>query len=77
LNSPKYIEKALSKSEFINLSVTAPKDIMAPFEYLKKLFNMPKNENIKVSLAKGSNGTVAKLSDGDFIGKDEGPGART
>jgi len=77
INSPKYIEKALSKSELINISVIAPKDIMAPFEYLKKVFNLPKNENIKISLAKGSNGTVAKLSDGDFIGKDEGPGART
>lgn len=77
LNSPKYIEKALSKSEFINVSVIDPKETVDPFEYLKKVFNMPKEKSIRVSLSKGTNGSVAKLSDGDFIGKDEGPGART
>jgi len=75
--SPNHIKKLLSKSPLININVKNPKETISPFEYLKKCFNKPKDETIEISLSGGSNGTISKLSDGDFIGKDEGPGMRS
>ena len=77
INSPRHIMKMLSKSELINAKVVDPKEIVAPFEYLKESFKMPKSEEIKISLSNGSNGSIKKISDADFIGKDDGPGSRT
>lgn len=77
VSSPKHITKMLSKSELINIKIVDPKEVISPFEYLKKSFNMPKSENIKISLSGGTNGSISKISDTDFIGKDEGPGTRT
>ena len=77
IDSPRHLEKVLSKSELVNIKVVDPSEVVAPFDYLKEIFNMPKNENIKISLSNGSNGSVKKLSDADFIGKDNGPGERT
>jgi len=77
INSPRHIEKLLSKSELVNIKVVNPGEIVAPFDYLKEIFNMPKSESIKITLSNGSNGSVKKISDGDFIGKDNGPGERT
>jgi phage tail sheath protein FI len=82
LSAASYIEKRLSKSEMIKITVKAPDKPIIPFEYIKAAFGAEKpkegeEEDIKVSLVGGSNGTSASLTDGDFIGKDEGPGART
>ena len=75
--SPNHIEKAMSKSQLVNISIKTQKEIIAPFDYFKKCLDKPKETSIKISLSGGSNGSVLKLSDGDFIGKDEGPGQRT
>lgn len=76
--SPNCIDKLLSKSELININFTElGKNSTPPFEYLKNVFKSKDDEFIKINLSEGNDGTVAKLTDDDFIGKDEGPGART
>jgi len=77
--SPNCINKVLSKSELINIEIEEfGKDSTPPFDYLKSVFKSKEEEEfIKINLSKGNDGTVAKLTDADFIGKDDGPGART
>ena len=76
--SPNYIEKILSKSEIINFSIKElSKTPVIPFNYLKDVLKIKDDDKIKISLTGGTDGSVAKLTDGDFIGKDNGPGART
>ncbi|MCL2311370.1 MAG: phage tail sheath subtilisin-like domain-containing protein [Firmicutes bacterium] len=74
--SPSYMEKALSRSELVNVYVKPPEKTLIPIEYIKSEFK-GKEDKIKFSLTGGSSGTAAKLTDGEFIGKDEGPGLRT
>jgi phage tail sheath protein FI len=76
ISSPSFIEKVLSKSEIIELTASSPTDIKQPIEIIKSAFNSKENE-VVVNLKGGSSGTAKSLTDGDFIGKDEGPGSRT
>ncbi|MDR2074586.1 MAG: phage tail sheath subtilisin-like domain-containing protein [Oscillospiraceae bacterium] len=76
VSSPSFIEKKLSKSEVIEIHSKVPEKPTVPFEFVKSIFSGEEGE-VKVMLAGGSNGSSSSLTDGDFIGKDEGPGART
>ena len=76
--SPNCMNKVLSKSELINIIFKdIEKNTTPPFEYLKNLFKSKEEEFIKINLSEGNDGTVTSLTDDDFIGKDDGPGART
>ncbi|BED92348.1 MAG: phage tail sheath subtilisin-like domain-containing protein [Candidatus Paraimprobicoccus trichonymphae] len=75
-DSPNFLEKKLSRSEFIDINVKIEKSVTAPIEVVRQIFGGEGNK-ICISLKGGNNGSSANLTDGDFIGKDEGPGART
>ena len=74
--SPSFIEKAMSKSELVNLTAKPVEEAVVPMDVVRQVFG-GKEEVICVELSGGTNGTAASLTDADFIGKDEGPGSRT
>lgn len=76
VSSPMFIEKAMTKSEIVNLTAKPVEGAVVPIDAVKQIFG-GEGESVKVSLAGGTNGTAAALTDADFIGKDEGPGSRT
>lgn len=73
--SPNFIEKVVSKSEFIMLKAEPESKAVAPIDVVRQVYDVEGDE-IKVSLSGGTNGTAAKLTDDDFIGQDKGPGLR-
>ena len=75
-SSPAFIEKAMAKSSIVTLMAQPSDSAVAPIDVVKQVFGGD-DEKIKVTLAEGENGSVAALSDDDFIGKDGGPGARS
>ncbi|MDR1364870.1 MAG: phage tail sheath subtilisin-like domain-containing protein [Oscillospiraceae bacterium] len=76
ISSSSFIEKKLSRSELVLFRALAPTSIKPPINIIKEAF-ASEEEEVSVMLKGGSNGTSKNLTDGDFIGKDEGPGART
>ena len=75
-SAPSFIEKVMSKSEIVSVKAQPTEEAVSPLDVVKQVFS-GKGDAIKVTLSGGFNGTAASLSDADFIGKDEGPGART
>lgn len=73
---PNYIEKMMSKSELVDVNAVPVTEAIAPVELLNMELGSEK-EDVKLQLSGGLNGTMAALTDGDFIGVDNGPGART
>ena len=76
VSSPLFVEKALSKSELINLKAQPVEGAVMPIDVIKQVFGID-GDNIQITLSGGINGTAGSLTDADFIGKDEGPGSRT
>lgn len=76
VSSPSFIEKAMSKSEIVNLTAKPCESAVDPMDVIRQVFG-GKGDEIKVSLSGGTTGTAATLTDDDFIGKDEGPGSRS
>lgn len=76
ISAANYIEKQLSKSNLVKVSVQATGAPVAPIDILNDTFGVQKNV-FKIFLKNGSNGTKAAINDGSFIGEDKGPGART
>ncbi|GMB10560.1 MAG: phage tail sheath subtilisin-like domain-containing protein [Candidatus Improbicoccus devescovinae] len=79
ISSPDYIDKKLSKSDLVSIQAKPPQESKSPFDVIKTAFGAEttEEEEIKVTLTGGANGTATNLNDGDFIGKDDGPGSRT
>lgn len=76
VSSPLFIEKAVSKSELISLKARPVEGPVVPIDAIKQVFGI-EGEKVELELSGGTDGTAAALTDADFIGKDEGPGART
>lgn len=77
-SSPLFIEKAAAKSELISLKAKPINGSVVPIDAIKQVFGIEEDkEKVEIELTGGTNGTAATLTDADFIGKDEGPGART
>jgi len=73
---PNYMEKLMSKSELVDVTAVHNSEAIDPVELIQIALeddNLP----VKLQLSGGANGTMAALTDGDFIGVDNGPGART
>lgn len=71
--SPDYIEKRMGRSELVKIACT-------PDDRLKNPVEMILGDGIfdgSVTLSGGSDGTLASVNDGTFIGEDLGPGNRT
>ncbi len=71
-----YLAKQLSKSELVSVEIFSLDAAKDPMEALRAAFGSDKT-SFKILLKDGKNGTAAALSDGDFIGTDNGPGSRT
>lgn len=76
ITTPNFIEKLMSKSELVDVTAAANSEAVDPVELVRLAVEDGK-ETVKLQLSGGANGTAASLSDGDFIGVDNGPGART
>lgn len=76
VSSSNFISKQLEKSEIVNVKANAVTDAIAPIDVIKDAFGVDKDE-FKILLKNGSSGTLAALSDADFMGTDKGPGMRT
>lgn len=74
--SPAFVEKTMAKSEIVDVKATPTSEAVSPMDVIRQVFT-GRNEDIVVTLSGGTNGTAVKLSDGDFIGVDKGPGERT
>lgn len=72
--SPDYLDKRLEKSEFVEINYKGGSDIASP---LSILTDDEEALNLVINLSGGTDGTMSKLSAGDFIGLDQGPGNRT
>ncbi len=73
---PNFIEKAMAKSELVNLKAQPMEEAVSPLDVVKQVFDV-EGEEVKITLSGGQDGTASNLTDADFIGKDEGPGSRT
>ena len=74
IQATNYIEKKTTKSDLVNLKfIGSTKEITDPFQ----LIAGEDAEQVKLVLKGGTNGSVANVGAGDFIGQDNGPGART
>lgn len=73
---PNFIEKLMSKSELVDVTAADNSEAIDPVELIRLAVDDDK-DSIKLQLSGGANGTAASLTDGDFIGEDKGPGART
>lgn len=76
ISAPSFIEKRMVKSDLVNIRIKPIKDMLPPMEIVKSVFGGESGE-VKALLKGGLNGSAASLTDADFIGKDNGPGART
>lgn len=76
ISAANYIEKALSKSELVHVTMTPNDQPIAPIALIRKAFGVDK-ESVRITLKDGKDGSAAALTDGDFIGEDKGPGMRT
>ena len=76
ITTPNFIEKIMAKSELVDVTATANDQAVAPIELVKQASGCDKDV-VKLQLSGGGNGTASALTDGDFIGDDKGPGART
>lgn len=76
IEAPNYIAKKTAKSDLISVAcnIDEPEEITPPFAMLP---DSKEKAIVTISLSKGSNGTVAKISPADFIGTDNGAGKRT
>jgi len=74
--APSFIESVFGKSELVNLKAKPGSAAVAPIDVVKQVFGV-ESDTVKVTLSGGTNGTASKLTDDDFIGKDNGPGSRT
>jgi len=70
------LTKLMGRSELVEVQVGAIEGVKAPFDVVAEAFPAGK-ESVTVLLREGGDGTVEKIAAGDFIGKDNGPGART
>ena len=71
--SPDYVEKRMGKSKLVKITCT-------PEDKWKNPVEMILGEGVSdgsVTLSGGSDGTLALVNDGTFIGEDSGPGKRT
>jgi len=73
---PNYIEKLMSKSELVDVAAIHNSEAIDPVELIQIALDDDRLP-VKLQLSGGANGTMAALTDGDFIGVDNGPGART
>lgn len=73
---PAFIEKVMAKSELVQLEAKPVEEVKSPINIIKEVFGAEGDE-VKISLKGGLNGSAAKLTDDDYIGKDGGPGRRT
>lgn len=71
-----FISKKMAKSELVDVTAKANSLPISPINVLQEVFGIEKDV-VKFNLRGGSNGTKEAISDGDFIGEDKGPGART
>lgn len=77
IETSNYVDKKLSKSDLVTVQYVgaASENVVAPFV---EIAGGQENESfVTISLAEGSNGSVASLSAADFIGVDNGAGQRT
>ena len=74
-NEPNFVGKKLEKSDLVSVQYTgAPtEEPIPPFAQLAGT----EQPVVSISLANGSDGSVASLSPADFIGTDNGAGQRT
>ena len=87
ISAANHVSKVLAKSSLVSVeagTVPATETILPPFTVISGLAEEVEQANGKketntyqISLAGGSDGSVANLSAGDFIGEDLGPGKRT
>ncbi len=77
IETANYVDKKLSKSDLVSVHYvgTAAEQPVAPFVELAA--GQESESFLTISLAEGSNGSVASLSPADFIGVDNGAGQRT
>jgi phage tail sheath protein FI len=71
--SPNYIARRLSASSIVSVTVAEDTALAAPAEVI---FGKGENKGV-ISLDGGSDGSLSAVNAGVFIGKDNGPGART
>ena len=71
--SADFINEKLSKSELVLVEAKPTEELIAPFQ----LISGKESGEFLISLFGGTNGSKDALSAGDFIGEDNGPGART
>lgn len=76
ITTPYFIEKMMAKSELVDVTASHNDQPIAPIDLVKEAAGSDKDV-IKFQLSGGLSGTAAALTDGDFIGEDKGPGART
>lgn len=76
ISAPSFIEKALAKSNIVELTAKSTEEAVEPIEIIRQVFG-GKEETVKVTFQEGLNGSQASLTDADFIGEDKGPGMRT
>lgn len=78
INAANHIEKIMARSNIVSVKdITDGKDLgaVAPFEVLSG--ESEETGKFQIALSGGSDGSVANLSAGDFMGVDRGPGKRT
>jgi hypothetical protein len=71
--SPNYIGTQLGKSNLIRAEVKAPAELINPVEGIFE----PGKQSGTLTLSGGSDGRIASVTAGTFIGVDNGPGRRT
>ena len=76
ISASNFIAKQMEKSEIVNVKANAISENVAPIDVIKDAFGVGKDK-FKIFLKNGSSGTLAALSDADFMGADKGPGMRT
>jgi phage tail sheath protein FI len=78
ISAANHIEKIMSRSNIVkvkDLSLDQKLGIVAPFEVLSG--EAEDAGKFQIALSGGSDGSIANLSAGDFMGVDRGPGKRT
>ncbi|NHN32426.1 phage tail sheath subtilisin-like domain-containing protein [Paenibacillus agricola] len=79
VSAANHVEKILGRSNIINVKdlslETGDLGVIAPFEALSG--ETEETGKFLISLANGSDGSIANLAASDFMGQDRGPGKRT
>lgn len=78
--APNYIVKVMEKSNIVNVAHTPDEDekeneVLTPFETISG--QKGETGKLLIALSGGSDGSLACLNAGDFIGENRGPGKRT